>query len=152
MNIQFMIEFITEIWIMIHLNSLQYFHMPYFTIEFNIMNSEFRLNTMNSYIWIHIFMNSYMNSEYIHLNSYTWIHILMNSYIHFIYEFRSTWIIWIQCIWIHICEFMHEFNYEFIWVFHIWIHMFHQFIYEFGSTKVPDGHCRWSKKEELFKF
>ena len=59
---------------------------------------------MNSYIWIHIFMNSYMNSESIHLNSYThefiysysfhiWIQMYMNSYIH----------IWIHIviIWIH---------------------------------------------------
>ena len=37
-------EFITEIWIMILLISFQYnieyIHMPYFTTEFNIMNSE----------------------------------------------------------------------------------------------------------------
>ena len=108
---------------------------------------------MNSYIWIHIFMNSYMNSESIHLNSYTWIHILMNSYIHFIYEFRCIWIhiiisymnshmiIWIHTymnsyIWLHIWIHIH---YEFIWFFHIWIHMFHVFINEFGCTKVPDG-------------
>ena len=39
-NIQFMNEFITDIWIMILLNSLQYIHMPYFTTELNIMNSE----------------------------------------------------------------------------------------------------------------
>ena len=39
--------------------------------------------------------------------------------------------IWIQ-IWIHI-------NFEFIWFFHIWIHMFHEVIYEFGCTKVPDA-------------
>ena len=85
---------------------------------------------MNSYIWIHIFMNSYMNSESIHLNSYTWIHILMNSYIHFIYEFR--------CIWIHIIiSYMNSYNdymnlyyvYEFIYMnsymnsYKLWIHM-----------------------------
>ena len=113
---------------------------------------------MNSYIWIHILMNSYKNSESIHLNSYTWIHILMNSYIHFTYEFT--------CIWIHIIisymnsyndfmnSYVYEFtymwnhifihiwihiNYEFICFFHIWVHMLHKFIYEFGCTKVPDS-------------
>ena len=42
--------------------------------------------------------------------------------------------IWIHT-WIHV-------TYEFIWFFHIWIRMFqqfHEFIYEFGCTKVPDG-------------
>ena len=65
---------------------------------------EFRLNTMNSYIWIRILMNSYMNSESIHLNSYTWIHILMNSYVHFIYEYNSIHMYMNSCN-----HFMHEF-------------------------------------------
>ena len=80
---------------------------------------------MNSYIWIHIFMNSYMNSESIHLNSYThefiysWIHIFisyMNSYNDYmnsyVYEFidvnsyMNSYKLWIhmifRCTWIHI--------------------------------------------------
>ena len=65
---------------------------------------EFRLNTMNSYIWICILMNSYTNSESIHLNSYTWIHILMNSYVHFIYEYNSIHMYMNSCN-----HFIHEF-------------------------------------------
>ena len=95
---------------------------------------------MNSYIWIHIFMNSYMNSESIHLNSYTWIHILMNSYIHFIYEFR--------CIWIHIIiSYMNSYNdymnlyyvYEFIYMnsymnsYKLWIHMIFSYMNSYVS-------------------
>ena len=80
---------------------------------------------MNSYIWIHIFMNSYMNSESIHLNSYT--HEFIYSWIHIFISYMNSY-----------NDYMNSYVYEFIWFFHIWIHMFHEFIYEFGCTKVPD--------------
>ena len=124
---------------------------------------------MNSYIWIHVHINSCMNSESIHLNWYTLMHILMNSYIiHFIYEFMFIYeficYIWIHA-WIHmyiLISYMNSHNdslnlhmymnsymnsyesyvCEFIWFFHIWIHMFHEFIYEFGCSKVPDEEGR----------
>ena len=75
---------------------------------------------MNSYsLWIHMiisYMNSYMY-EFIYMDSYIWNH--MNC--EFMYELTWT---------------MDHMNYEFIWFFHIWIHIIHEFIYEFGCTKV----------------
>ena len=140
-----MYEFITEIRVMFRLNSFQWIHMSDFTTEFNTMNSEyfhlfsvmnsyhefmfinqiyeFRLGTMNSlnysYVWIHIFMNSYKNSESIFLNSCTWIHILMNSYIHFTYEFTS---MWIHIIMNSYNDYLNSYVYEFT---------YNEFIYEF---------------------
>ena len=87
---------------------------------------------MNSYIWIHIFMNSYMNSESIHLNSYTWIHILMNSYIHFIYEFR--------CIWIHIIiSYMNSYNdymNSYMNSYKLWIHMIFSYLNSYAGHMI----------------
>ena len=77
---------------------------------------------MNSYIWIHIHMNSYMKwlSEFIvYMNSYmNWSYEIMSVCIHvyeficidseFIYEFIDIWIlVWIHMygLWIHISEF-----------------------------------------------
>ena len=102
-KILFVNEFIKEIGDMILLNLLKWIHIQCFTSEFNTMNSEywilldfqlqihimnsclwnqiheFRFDTVNFYIWIHILMDPCMNSKSIHLNSYTWFHILMTS-------------------------------------------------------------------------
>ena len=51
----------------------------------------------------------------------------MNSYNHFIYEF------------IYMNSYMNSCNLWIHMIFHIWIHMFHEFIYEFGCTKIPDA-------------
>ena len=64
-NIEFSLIFSYEFISQIHVNEIRF------------MNSELILG-------IHRLMNSYMNTESIHL---TWIYILMNSYIHFIQEF-----------------------------------------------------------------
>ena len=74
---------------------------------------------MNSYthefIWLfHIWIHKDNHDEYSYINSYVY-----ESYIRI-------------HIWFHV-------TYEFIWFFHVRIHMFHEFIYEFGCTKVPDA-------------
>ena len=78
---------------------------------------------MNSYIWIHIHMNSYMKWLYefiVYMNSYmNWSYEIMSVCIHvyeficidseFIYEFIDIWIlVWIHMygLWIHISEFI----------------------------------------------
>ena len=93
---------------------------------------------MNSYIWIHILLNSYENSESIHLNSYTWIHKLMDSYIHLTNEFTCIWIlIIISYMNSYVYEFtfmnsymnsykLYDFSYmnsHVLWI-HIWIRMY----------------------------
>ena len=46
--------------------------------------------------------------------------------------------------WIHVIyEFIIHVNYEFIWFFHLWIQMFHEFIYEFRvyqGSRCKSGH------------
>ena len=119
-KIQFMYVFITEIWVTILGNSLKLIDVPYFTLNslswiqniefskspwFSVMNSYYEFMYLKShlwiqikyyefiYIWIHIVMNSSINSKTVNLNSYIWIRVLMNSYDHFIYEFiLSPWI------------------------------------------------------------
>ena len=100
-------------WIQIGYNEFLYLnsYLYEFIYEFRIHTFEFIY--MNSYT--HEFIYSF--HIWIHI-MITWIHMYMNSYI------------WIQ-IWINV-------NYELIWFFHVWIYMFHQFIYEFGCTKVTD--------------
>ena len=129
-------EFITKIWIIILLNSLQYIHLPYFTTEFNIMNSEHWIlvyfSVMNSHYGF-IIMKSNSYYEFIIMKSKSWIQIeyneflYLNSYIYeFIYEFR---IITFESIY------MNSYTREFICSFHIWIQMYmssyNHFIYEF---------------------
>ena len=51
---------------------------------------------MNSYIWIHMFMNSYMNSESLHLNLYT--HEFIYSWIHKFISYMNSYKLWIHMI------------------------------------------------------
>ena len=90
------------------------FILWFYNNELELWNQihKFRLNTMNSYIWMHILMNSCMNSESICLNSYTWIHEY--SYIYSINEFIS---------------YMNSWVYEFIQSFHIWFHIMNMWIH-----------------------
>ena len=116
---------------MILLNSLQYIHMPF---HYWIQYHEFR--TLNSHLFS--VMNSYY--EFIMMKSNSWIQIEYNEFLYlnsytykFTYEFNNNNCIYMNSylnsykLWIHI-------------IFHIWIHIFHEFIYVFGCTKVPDGH------------
>ena len=99
------------------------------------------------YSWIHIFI-SYMNSEksyeFIIHETYEFIYefIYMNLHMNSYNDYKNSYVYEFICIWIHVYEFIYEFmcfmNDEFIWFFQIWIHMFHEFIYEFGCTKIPD--------------
>ena len=124
-------------------------------------------SVMNSYTWIHIYEFMYIIHihEFIFMNSciwiqslYIWIHIFMIQnlciWIH-IHEFIYSWIdifisfhhnsIWIkETQAVKLCEFkwsfriwIHRNSYDH-WSFHICIHMVHIFIYELGSSKVPD--------------
>ena len=75
-------------------------------------------------IWIHIII-SYMNSYNDYMNSYVNEFIYMNSCMN---SFMKLYELWIHMI----------FSCMNSYVSHVWIHMFHEFIHEFGCTKVPD--------------
>ena len=108
------------------MNSQQKSQLFFFWMHFNEFMCQISILkwTQSSILWIqNIKFSSIFSNEFI-----SWICV---NEIRFI---NSDWIQWI-CI----SEFIYL--YEFIWFFHIWIHMFHEFIYEFRCTKVP-GACR----------
>ena len=83
--IQFIHEYIREIWVMILLNPLQQIYVPYVTTEFNTINSEYwiLLDFHNEFIillWIHVNEIWIMSSDFDTINTYIWIHKLINSY------------------------------------------------------------------------
>ena len=122
-KIQFINIFITEIWVMILLNSLKEFILHITQLNsISFMNSDLILWIhVPEFIWIHTYEHMYMNShthEFI-WSFHIWIHVMISYVKSYVYEYMNSY------TWNHID---HEFILLYIWT---WNYIHYESIWSF---------------------